>query len=88
MMRLKLDRAALKRILEVDCAPHTKRIADRIAESAAGLAGTPDGRRITVIRDDGSTGQRARSAVIVTHPSAAGRRAAREAALAAMRVSG
>lgn len=88
MMRLQLNRANLKRILEVDCAPHTKRIADRIAESAAGLAGTPGGRRITVTRDDGSTGRRARSAVIVSHPTAEGRRAAREAALAAMRVSG
>ena len=86
--RLKLNHANLRRILVVDAAPHTQRIADRIASSASSLAGTPDGTSITVKRDDGTTGRRARSAVSVTHRTAAGRRAAREAALSAMRVAG
>lgn len=86
--RLKLNHANLRRILMVDAAPEVQRLADRIAQSASSLAGTPNGKPITVKRDDGTTGQRARSAVIVSHPTAAGRSAAREAALSAMKVAG
>lgn len=85
---LKINKRSLDRIMKVDAAPAVKQVADRIAASAAGLAGQVDGRGINVIRDDGQTTERARSAIIVTHPTPAGRAAARKAAEAAFRVAG
>lgn len=85
---LKINKRSLDRIMKVDAAPVVKREADRIAASASGLAGQVNGRGITVIRDDGQTPERARSAIIFTHPTPSGRAAARKAAEAAFRLSG
>lgn len=85
---LTVNKKNLARILRYDAAPATSRLADRIAVSARNMAGQVNGRPINVIRDDDPTPTRARSAVIVTHPTDAGRAAARKAAEAAMRVAG
>lgn len=85
---IQINKKNLARILKKGAAPATSRLADRIAVSAQNMAGQVNGRPITVIRDDDPTPTRARSAIIVTHPTDAGRAAARKAAEAAMKVAG
>jgi hypothetical protein len=82
---LKVNAKALDRIAQREAAPATRKIADRIAASAAALAGSAP---VRVIRDDGNTATRARSAIILTGPSPAARKVARDAGLAAFRAAG
>jgi len=78
--------AAARYILTVSAAPHVARIADRIAASIVALAGQPDGRSVRVVRDNQIGAGRARSAIILAHPTPGGRRAANAAAKAATRL--
>lgn len=87
-VRIKINRAGYERILKVASAPVVKTIADRIAASTESLAGMPGGKAPTVTRYDETTSERARSAIVLTHPTPAGRQAANDAALAAMKVAG
>ena len=86
--RVVINRANLQAILKRDTAPHLKRLADRVAASAVGQAGQIDGEGVTAKRYDQPTPNRARSAIVLHHPTPAGRKAARAAALAAMRTAG
>lgn len=87
-MKIRLNHDGMRRILMQEAAPICARIADRVAATTIALVGGVDGQPVDARRFDEPTGQRARSAVLFTHPTAAGRRAAREAAEAALRVSG
>jgi hypothetical protein len=86
-VRIKMNPRGIEAILK-GAAPHTQRIADRVAASVVQAVGTIDGQMVDPQRYDEPTKQRARSAVVLTHPSAKGRLAARDAADAALRVAG
>ena len=63
-------------------------LADRIATTAESLAGSPDGHPVVMTRYDEATSERARSAIVVSHPTPAGRQAGKDALVAAMEVAG
>lgn len=85
---IKLNSAGVQHILKVDAAPHLKRIADRIAVNIEGLAGVHNGQQVDARREDSDTGQRFRAAIILQHPSSAGRKAANDSVDPAMRTAG
>lgn len=87
-MTIRLNDAGLRRILTVEAAPVVARIADRVAASIESMAGDVDGRGVETNRYDEPTSQRARSAIVITHPTPAGRRAGSEVAEAALRIAG
>lgn len=59
------------------------KVADELARSAAGAAGSVHGHAVVMRREDEPTPTRARSAIIVSHPTPKGR-AAGNKALAAL----
>ena len=88
MTNLTINQAGLDRILTVEAAPVVKRIADRVAASIESMAGTVDGKGVETNRYDEVGSNRARSAIVITHPTSAGRRAGNEVAEAALRIAG
>jgi hypothetical protein len=52
------------------------------------MAGTVDGKAVETNRYDEPTSQRARSSIVITHATAAGRQAGNEVAEAALRIAG
>jgi hypothetical protein len=86
--RIKLNSRGIQHILQVECAPHITRLADRIATNIVGLAGVHNGRHVEARRDDSKTGERFRAAIILQHPSPAGRAAANESVDAALLSNG
>jgi hypothetical protein len=87
-MIVKTNKAALRAILRINAEPTLKAIADRVANSTENLTGPVDGRHPTVTRYDERGPARARSVVVVHHPSADGRAAAQRAAEASLRIAG
>jgi hypothetical protein len=87
-MKLRINHAGMRQILTSEAAPVAARIADRVAASAEALAGSVDGEPVQATRHDEIGRSRARSSVILTHPTDAGRRAGRDAATAAVQIAG
>ena len=70
-------------MLSRKCVSLVARVADEMANSAAGAAGSVHGHPVVMRREDEPTPTRARSAIIVSHPTPKGR-AAGNKALAAL----
>jgi hypothetical protein len=85
---IKLNATGVDQILKVEAAPMIKAIADRIANTAESVAGSPSGHRVVMTRYDEPTPERARSAIVVSHSTSAGRQAGIDALKAAMKVAG
>jgi hypothetical protein len=66
-------------MLSRKCVAMVARIADELANSAAGAAGVIHGHSVVMRREDEPTPKRARSAIIVSHPTPKGRDAGNKA---------
>lgn len=88
--RVKLNPAGIRRVLEVEAAPHVQRLAERVRASTTAAAGTVDGSPVVVERhdNDSPSSERYRVGLVVRHPTAQGRKAGNDAALAALKVVG
>lgn len=87
MARVKMNSAAVKGILKA-AQPHTSRLADRLAAGVTNAVGQVDGAGVEPVRYDQPTDSRARSAVLLSHRTPAGRAAANKAATALIQTIG
>lgn len=89
-MRVKVNAAGLRQILQVESGPLVRQVAGRVEGSISAAVGQVDGHGVTINRhdNDAATGSRYRAALVLTHPSAKGRQAANDAAQAALKIAG
>ena len=73
------DEAFVEIMKSKGAAKVVQQVADDLANSAEGFAGTVHGARVVMRRENGETPTRTRAAIIVSHPTQTGRNAGMDA---------